>query len=259
MINELVRACHPLPATGVTVLAGALALGLGQPATTAALAAATVGASQLSVGWANDVIDAARDRTVNRQDKPLVQKPHLMSTLKAAAWIATAVTFAAALAWGWPRGVWLAVALVSAQLYNWPLKATPLSIVPYLVSFAALPAFLTDRPPIWLIAAAALLGGAAHLANAIPDLADDRVTGVRGLPQRLGARPSLVLASILLLGATVTLVLGAHFPVWAAAAALLGAAALPVIGLLASPKTTFRAVIGLAGVDVVLLVVSGAL
>ena len=36
--------------------------------------------------------------------------------------------------------------------------------------------------------AGALLGVGAHLVNALPDLADDEATGVRGLPHRLGPR-----------------------------------------------------------------------
>lgn len=259
MIGYLLRACHPLPAAAVTVITGGLALGLGQSGSTAVLAAATIGASQLSVGWANDAIDAKRDQTVNRTDKPLVSRADLVGTVRTAAWIATAVTLAAAVAWGWPRGAWLALALLSAQLYNWPLKATVASIVPYLVSFGALPAFVTDHPPPWLIAAAALLGGAAHLVNAIPDLADDEATDVRGLPHRIGATASLYLASGLLLAATATLVLGAQPVWWASASTLLLAGSLPLLGRFAPPRTTFRALLLVAAVDVVLLIVAGAL
>ncbi len=258
MIFYLVRACHPLPAMAVTVISGALALGLGQPLWIAALAAASIGASQLSVGWANDTIDATRDQAVGRADKPLALRPGLFALVRWAAVVATLVTLGVAIAWGWPRGFWLAVALISAQLYNWPLKATPLSIVPYLVSFGALPLFVSDHPPGWIVAAAALLGGAAHLVNAIPDLADDAVTGVRGLPQRMGARPSLLLASLLLLAATVTLVFGAGLPWWAGAVALGLALGLPVLGVFGAARTTFRALIAVALIDVVLLVLSGA-
>jgi 4-hydroxybenzoate polyprenyltransferase len=258
MIKDLLRACHPLPAAAVTALTGALALALGHPPGTAALAAASIGASQLSVGWANDAIDAPRDQAFHRRDKPLVAHSALTGTVKIAAMIAGLATLAAALAWGWPRGGWLALALVSAQLYNWPLKATPASIVPYFVSFGALPAFLSTDTPMWMMAAAALLGGAAHLVNAIPDFEQDRATGVNGLPQRLGERPSLYLASALLLGATCLLVWGARPPAWAAVIAVAMAALLPVLGRWAAPRVTFRAVLVMAGVDVVLLIVSGA-
>lgn len=259
MISELLRACHPLPAAAVTAIGGALAVGLGQSTSTAAFAAATIGVSQLSVGWANDALDAKRDQAVGRSDKPLVSRADLVGTVRTAAWIAGAITLSAGIAWGWPRGGWLALGLLSAQLYNWPLKATAASIIPYFVSFGAMPAFLTDDPPAWLILAAALLGGGAHLVNAIPDLEDDASTGVRGLPQRIGARASLHLASALLVAATCTLVFGARPVWWASAGTLLLAGALPILGRFAAPRTTFRALLLVAAVDVVLLILSGAL
>jgi 4-hydroxybenzoate polyprenyltransferase len=43
--------------------------------------------------------------------------------------------------------------------------------------------------------AAALLGVAAHFANALPDLLDDRETGVRALPHILGQRISALAIS----------------------------------------------------------------
>jgi 4-hydroxybenzoate polyprenyltransferase len=259
MIKDLLRACHPLPAAAVTLISGALALALGNSPASAALAAATVGASQLAVGWANDAIDARRDQAVNRRDKPLVGHSHFHGTVKVAALIASLATLAACWAWGWPRGAWMALALVSAQLYNWPLKATVASIVPYLVSFGALIGFLAPAdPPVWMIAAAASLGGSAHLVNAIPDFEQDRLTGVRGLPHRLGEKPSLYLASALLLAATALLVCGARPPWWAGATALALAVALPVLGRWAPPRATFRALLFMAGIDVALLILSGA-
>jgi heme o synthase len=259
MIKALLRACHPLPAAAVTVFGGALAFALGNSLTQTALAAATVAASQLSVGWANDTIDARRDQAVNRRDKPLVVHSGFLGTVRVAAMIATLVTFAACAAWGWPRGAWMALALVSAQLYNWPLKATAASIFPYIVSFGALICFLSPAsPPVWMVAAAALLGGSAHLVNAIPDIEQDNQTGVRGLPHRLGEKPSLYLSSALLLAATVLLIWGGKPPWWASITALALAASLPLLGRWAPPRATFRALLLVAGIDVVLLIVSGA-
>jgi 4-hydroxybenzoate polyprenyltransferase len=52
-------------------------------------------------------------------------------------------------------------------------------------------AFELPRFPIWwVILAAALLGIAAHFANALPDLFDDKETGVRALPHILGQKVS---------------------------------------------------------------------
>lgn len=261
----LLRACHPLPALAVTVFGGLLAAGMGHTRGGVAAVIGTVALSQLSVGWGNDAIDAARDAAVGRTDKPLAGDPAGRRTVAAAAVLAAAATLAACLWWGWPAGAWFAVAVLSAHLYNWPLKATAWSIAPYLVSFACLVIFISTSlpgapaPPGWLVAAAALLAGAAHLLNAVPDLADDAATGIRGLPQRLGARRSLATASGLLLAATLTLLAGARPPLWAGAGALLTAVALIVIGWYAAPRAAFRALLAVAAVDLALLVLSGAL
>jgi 4-hydroxybenzoate polyprenyltransferase len=46
-----------------------------------------------------------------------------------------------------------------------------------------------------------------HLTNVLPDLEDDRATGVRGLPHRIGARASAVVAAAgIVLGAVAVLV-----------------------------------------------------
>src|SRR4051794_235799 len=68
----LLGACHPGPAFAVTVLAGLLARAVGLAPGGIALVVVAVLAGQLSIGWSNDLIDLARDRTVGRADKPLV-------------------------------------------------------------------------------------------------------------------------------------------------------------------------------------------
>ncbi|MFJ6956556.1 hypothetical protein ACISRB_34700, partial [Micromonospora aurantiaca] len=67
----LVRASHPEPAAAVTVVAALLAAGVGHSAAGVVLVALTVLASQLAVGWSNDLIDAERDAAVGRTDKPV--------------------------------------------------------------------------------------------------------------------------------------------------------------------------------------------
>jgi 4-hydroxybenzoate polyprenyltransferase len=159
---------------------------------------------------------------------------------------------------------------IFALLYDWPLKSTPFSVVPYLVAFGLLPAFVVvalpghPAPPAWLVAAGALLGGGAHFANVLPDLADDAATGVRGLPHRLGATGSQVAAAVLLLAATLTLVLGpAGPPSWAGLAAAAAAVVVLPLGWYAArrargrPVAMFRAVIVVALIDVLLLIFSG--
>jgi len=199
----LLRCGHPAPAAAVTVLSGLLAVLVGHHLGGVVLVAAVIGSSQLAVAWANDAIDADRDRAVRRTDKPLAEAwPQGRPYVAAAAVVASLAMVLLALAAGPLRAALAAIAgLVSAQLYNWPLKATALSILPYVVSFAAIPYFIVASvpasPPLQLVVAAAAFGGAAHLLNAVPDLADDDATGVRGLPQLLGARQSRRVAAAL--------------------------------------------------------------
>jgi 4-hydroxybenzoate polyprenyltransferase len=159
---------------------------------------------------------------------------------------------------------------IFALLYDWPLKSTPFSLLPYLVAFGLLPAFVVvalpghPAPPVWLVAAGSLLGGGAHFANVLPDLADDAATGVRGLPHRIGATGSTIAAAALLLGATLTLVFGpAGPPSWPGVLAAIAAAVVLPIGWYATrraqgrPVAMFRAVIVVALIDVLLLIFSG--
>ena len=65
-------------------------------------------------------------------------------------------------------------------------------------------------PAWWVMVAGAALGAGAHFANAIPDLDDDRATGVTGLPHRLGRHGSLLATAVLVITgqALVTLAIG---------------------------------------------------
>ncbi|HYN96042.1 MAG TPA: UbiA family prenyltransferase, partial [Pilimelia sp.] len=192
----LLRAAHPEPGAAVTAVAALLAVGVGLgPAGVVAVAAAVL-SSQLAVGWVNDWLDAGRDAAAGRTDKPAATGAISRRAVGVAGLVAALATVPLAFASGAAAGVALTAALVSALLYDWPLKFTAASVLPYLFSFAALPAFVVlaapgaPRPPAWLLAAGGLLGGGAHFANALPDLGDDARTGVRGLPHRLGAAGS---------------------------------------------------------------------
>ncbi|WBB78892.1 UbiA family prenyltransferase [Micromonospora sp. WMMD882] len=269
----LVKASHPEPALAVTVVAGLLALGVGHDPAGVATVAASVLASQLAVGWSNDLLDAGRDALVGRADKPVVTGTVSRRALTVGTVVAAVACPALASTTNPAAAACLTVALLSALLYNWPLKSSPVSVLPYAVSFGALPAFVVlalpgaPTPPGWLVAAGALLGAGAHFANVLPDLTDDARTGVRGLPHRLGATGSAAAAAALLLAATVALALGpAGPPSWAGLAAIVAAALVPPLSWYVGRRAAraggrhpaaFRAVLLIAVVDVVLLVASG--
>lgn len=76
--------------------------------------------------------------------------------------------------------------------YNLGMKSNWSSALAYAIGFGMLPVFVTlsnsapSWPQIWIILVAALNGISAHFANALPDLVEDRETGVRALPHLLG-------------------------------------------------------------------------
>ena len=264
----LIKACHPEPTLAVTTVAALLAVGTGRSAAGVVAVAATILASQLAVGWANDAIDAPRDAAVGRAGKPIVAGRVSRRTVAVGAVVAAAVTAPLALLSGVPAALVATVGLASALLYDWPLKSTAVSVVPYAVSFAALPAFVVlgvARPPGWLLAAGALLGAGAHFANVLPDLDDDARTGVRGLPHRLGAGWSAAAAAGLLLAATAALAFGPPGPPsWVGLAGLLAAVLVLLVGGYAASRhpgsrLPFLAILVVAVLDVVLLLAAGAL
>jgi 4-hydroxybenzoate polyprenyltransferase len=239
------------------------------PAGRVVLLCAAVLAGQASIGWSNDWLDADRDRAVARADKPVVQGSVAPSLLRSAALVAVVLATVLSLLLGLVPGLLLLVLVASGWAYNAGLKRTPMSGIPYVTGFGALPAGVvaaapgTPVAPWWLVTAGAALGLAAHLANVAPDIEDDLATGVRGLPHRLGAVPSAVLGAALLFGASLLLALGpAGGPTTLGIAVLVVAVpAVAVAALAGTPRfrrAAFPAVMLLTVMDVVLLLAGGA-
>jgi 4-hydroxybenzoate polyprenyltransferase len=261
-VPTLLGAAHPGPALAVTVLAALLGTALDLTPDRVVLVTAAVLCGQLSIGWSNDLVDLARDRAVGRRDKPLAQGTISPRTVTLACAVAVGLCVVLSLACGWAAGLVHLGCTAAGWAYNLGLKATVWSWAPYAAAFGGLPVFVwlagddPGLPPWWLPLAAACLGVGAHLLNVLPDIDDDRATGVRGLPHRLGAR-RLPAAAVLVLGAGSALVLlGADVATWAAVAGLLVVAALAVVVLMGRGRVPFVAAVGIALIDVVLLVVS---
>lgn len=261
LVPGLLAASHPGPTAAVTVIAALLAVSADQPATTVALVAGAVLSGQLTVGWANDLLDAGRDRANERRDKPLAQGQVTPAEVAVALAVAGLACLLLSAALGWRGALAHLVFVGLAHSYNLGLKATAASWVPYAAAFGLLPSVATlagDTPTWaawWAGAAGAALGVGAHLLNALPDLADDERTGVRGLPHRLGARRCGSLAVALLLVASVLAALGpAGAPTLPAIGVLVLIAGLSVPVLQRRGRWPFRAAMAIALLDVALLV-----
>ncbi len=262
----LALASHLGPTLAVTLFATALCAGMGAPAPTWLAMAAAVLAGQLSVGWSNDWVDHARDVSAGRADKPLAAGRLGVGAVRGAAWTALAVCVPLSWSLGWRSGGLHLVAVAAAWAYNVWLKRTAWSWLPFALSFGLIPVFTAlavpgrPTPPWWAVAAGALLGVGAHLVNVVPDLEDDAATGVRGLPHRMGARASTVVAALTMLAATACLVLVPGRGLRGAAGAGLAVAVVLVVACAvvaaARPRSRlpFALAMAVAAVDVVLLV-----
>ncbi|WP_440099179.1 UbiA family prenyltransferase [Streptosporangium sp. H16] len=251
----------------VTALVTALAVASGRDAAGCALVAAAVLAGQLSIGWCNDAVDAARDAAAGRTGKPVASGAVGVRTVWVAALSALALCVPLSLASGPAAGAVHLAGVAAAWAYDLGLKATALSWLPYAVGFGSLPGFVTlglpghPWPAWWAVTAAALLGCGAHLANVLPDIPADLAGGVRGWPQRLGTVRVRLLIPLPLLAATALLVFGPPEPPGAGSWAALAAAGVFTAGGLAlgrgSSRVPFAMAIAVAAVDVALLLARG--
>lgn len=200
----ILRLVHPAPTAAVVTLSAALAAILaGQSGsispTRLALTTTAVLGSQILTGALNDWADRDRDRLTGRA-KPIAEgRVSSAAALRVAAFGAM-LQVAASLPLGILALLLGAAASGSAVAYNLWLSRTPLSVLPYLVSFGLLPLWIAAGMdvPLERVAAAPLLVGpfaaAAHLANTLRDFDTDARIGSRNLTQVLGRVPAFAIA-----------------------------------------------------------------
>jgi len=267
--SALLLSAHPLPSVAVTAFTTAASAAAGQSAGRCVLVAAAVATGQLSIGWSNDLLDRDRDALAARTDKPVATGDVSPSLVTGACGIAVLSCVALSLAAGWRAGMAHLLAVAGGWAYNLGLKRTVVSVLPYATSFALITAFATlslpgsPWPRPWALAAGALLGAGAHFLNVVPDVEADLAAGVRGLPQRLGARRSAVVGALLLWVACVLVVLGpgAPVPLWAGAGlgvAAATAASAAGLGRRTSGRAPFLLAVATAAVAVSLTVARGS-
>lgn len=207
----VVRLVHPAPAATVVALTTALGAILSIQHDLAPmrpellLTTLSVAGSQVLTGALNDWADRDRDARV-QSAKPIPSGAAAPSSALALARFGAALQLAASVPLG-PMPTLLGVAAsASAAAYNLRLSRTPLSVVPYLVSFGILPLWVAAGVgvPLDRVAVAPLLVGpfaaAAHLANVLRDFDADRAEGSRNLAQVLGRRAAHAVALVAAVG-----------------------------------------------------------
>jgi 4-hydroxybenzoate polyprenyltransferase len=204
-VPAVIRLVHLAPSVAVTALSGALgAILLAQSGAALderwfAMVAAVAG-SQIFIGATNDLVDRSRDEAAGRLTKPLAAGELEPGTALWVASLGMGIQLAASLRLGGAFTLLGLLASGSALAYNLWLSRTPLSFLPYLVSFGVLPLWVAtgvgapfDRVAVapFLVAPFAV---AAHLANVLRDFDADAAQGSRNIAQVLGRRTAFRLA-----------------------------------------------------------------
>ena len=264
----LALSSHPGPSVVVSTVATVLGITVGLDPLHVAILGIAFLLGQLSVGLSNDWIDAKRDRAVGRTDKPVAAGRVSVGTVRAASFVTAIAAIVLSAPLGWLAALAHTVFILSAWSYNLGLKNSPVSVLPYIVSFGLLPMIATLARPVpaaaaaWALALGALLGVAAHFANVLPDLDDDARTGIAGLPHRIGRTASGVVIWVSLAAGAVVAFFGpmgepSTLQRIGLGVTLLLAVAIAVVLRRPPTRLLFQLIIAAALVNVVLLSVSG--
>ena len=163
-----------------------------------------VALGQLVVGWSNDLYDYADDLSHQRMNKPLVKGTITRELLMRCLIIMVPLSFLANLLGplGINGGLVYMFGIACGVAYNLYFKFNIFSPLPYALAFAALPSSIViaqeQTPPVWMWLGGALFGVAAHFVNVLKDIDQDQISGIGGLPQRLGMRNSIISAVVLI-------------------------------------------------------------
>ena len=172
----------------------------------------TVFLGQLIIGWSNDLYDYDDDVKHNRTNKPLVAGAIAPEKLRRTTFIFIPIAVIANLIGplGIKGGSVYLLGVGCGIAYNFYFKFSPLSPLPYAIACAALPAsvyFAVDRtPPLWVLAGGSLLGVGFHFLNVLKDIEKDQSSSIKGLPQIVGKRASVIIAVILIACAIVVVI-----------------------------------------------------
>jgi 4-hydroxybenzoate polyprenyltransferase len=267
-LRALIASSHLGPSLAITAMVAVLTAEAAPHGFGPVLLVPAVLAGQLSIGWSNDAFDAPRDAASGRTDKPIPAGSISRRAVAVAAVAALAVALLLSLAIGEVTALANGVMIAAGWAYNAGLKSTLASGLMYVLGFGPIPALAASTlpghpaPRPWITAAAAMLGLGAHFANVLPDLAGDKATGVRGLPQQVAARwgqgAVRAIALVLLLLASVALALAcSRSRLWLGLAGLGAALVLAAIGARGQGRVPFLAAMGIAAIDVALFAAGG--
>jgi 4-hydroxybenzoate polyprenyltransferase len=202
----LVQASHPFPLAAVVALTGLIGVAsAGEDLDLERLAGVLLAMllAQLVIGWTNDYADRETDAR-HQPSKPIPAGRASANLVAPLAVVAAVGALAVALTLGIVPMVCAAIGIACGLAYNFKLKATAVSWLPYVVAFCVLPPFVWSGLDVWDEAFLALypialpLTVAAHFANALPDIETDRAAGSEGFVVVVGRSVTLRLMRVIL-------------------------------------------------------------
>ena len=220
---------HPFPVTMVVTFAAVLAVATARDALEPLRFVRAIAAlffSQVVVGISNDYRDQRLD-SQGQPWKPLARGIVTRNEARASIAVAFALMLAFAISLGPLALILVLLGTFAGLLYNFWLRDTPFSWLPYLLGFIVLPIYVwvaverVDARQLVLVPTGILLLLAVHLAQTIPDIETDIVVGARGFAVALGRAHGTRVVWSALIGAQVLAL---------ASALLLSPVNLPIVG-----------------------------
>ncbi len=200
------QAAHPFPLAavlGLTALVGVASAGGDLDSARFALLLTAMLLSQLTIGWTNDYRDREHDR-LYQPWKPVPSGRVAAPLLAWASLLAALASLGVGASLGMLPLLFLILGTGAGLAYDFGVKDTRLSWLPFVVALAVLPAFVWVSLDafrddfLWLYPIAAPLTVGAHVANLLPDIDGDATAGRSSIAVRLGRDGALRLLAVCL-------------------------------------------------------------
>ena len=191
-------AAHPKQAVVTALALGGVAALAGRPTREVGVVLATVLVGQTILGWHNDVVDRHRDASHETPRKPIAEGRLDADPVWYAIVLALLLLVPLSISTGVTAGINYLISIAIGLVANVALRRGIWSWVPWALSFALYPAYLSyggwggaaegSGPEPLMTLLAALLGIGVHFLRSIWGLVADNADGWTYLPLRLGLR-----------------------------------------------------------------------
>jgi 4-hydroxybenzoate polyprenyltransferase len=194
----IIQAAHPRQAVVTALGVGAVAALAGRPTREVGVVLLTVLVGQSILGWHNDIVDRERDARHNTPRKPIADGRLDVGSVWYTLTIAVLLLVPLSISTGVIAGINYLIAVIIGLLANVALRQGLFSWVPWALSFALYPAYISyggwggqaEGPPpeVVMTVLAGLLGIGVHFLRSIWGLVADNEDGWTYLPLRLGLK-----------------------------------------------------------------------